>query len=267
MFQQSNLCTNYFQIALKLATLQRATDHLKYKNKKLVQNKSTRLGMVEDTVATLLEGKNPRTVAVDIELLPTTDVQLPQAKSPNPTYKENGNIYCFLTSTIRQSPMKDVTRSVKPVDQTAFPPLTSFSSLLSSTLIGSDPCSRFMNSSASRLGLIAGFRLSFPEDFPSPLNDADAASIPGNASGGAGVNAGEAALPPMLASGLNPSPPSPPHRSAIPDLIILHPSEQKNSKTRASGRNQNAQLPFRSRPRFPPFDHSIAFLRRFQFVN
>ncbi|KAH0435566.1 hypothetical protein IEQ34_026573 [Dendrobium chrysotoxum] len=133
--------------------------------------------------------------------------------------------------------------SVKPVDQTAFPPLTSFSSLLSSTLIGSDPCSRFMNSSASRLGLIAGFRLSFPEDFPSPLNDADAASIPGNANGGAGVNAGEAALPPMLASGLNPSPPSPPHRSAIPDLIILHPSEQKKQQNKSKRQEPKCPTP------------------------
>lgn len=52
-----------------------------------------------------------------------------------------------------------------------FSPLTSFSSRLSSTFTGSDPWSKFMNSSASRLGR-TGARL-LDDD---PLNDAVAAS-------------------------------------------------------------------------------------------
>lgn len=55
-----------------------------------------------------------------------------------------------------------------------FAPLTSFSNRLSSTLTGSEPCNRFMNSSASRLCLIEGARLR-DEPFPS-LNDPDTAN-------------------------------------------------------------------------------------------
>jgi len=55
-----------------------------------------------------------------------------------------------------------------------FAPLTSFSNRLSSTFTGSEPCNRFMNSSASRLCLIEGARL-LDEAFPS-LNDPDTAN-------------------------------------------------------------------------------------------
>jgi hypothetical protein len=86
-------------------------------------------------------------------------------------------------------------------------PRTSFSSRLSSTLTGSEPCSRFMNSSASRLGLTDA--LLRDELFPS-LNDPDTAS----GAGGVGVAVGSA--PPLLVSGATAPPSS--DNSAIADL-------------------------------------------------
>lgn len=117
------------------------------------------------------------------------------------------------TQTQTQKPRKENQHAAHPNQLEAnriephSAPRTSFSSRLSSTLTGSDPCSRFMNSSASMLGLTDA--LLRDELFPS-LNDPDTVS----GAGGVGVAVGSG--PPLLVSGA--TAPLSSDNSAIADL-------------------------------------------------
>ncbi|CAI9761940.1 unnamed protein product [Fraxinus pennsylvanica] len=94
-------------------------------------------------------------------------------------------------------------------------PLTSFSRRLSSNFTGSDPCSRFKNSSASKLGRTAALRRD--ELLPPSLNDAD---IVKGVACGASLGRSLSFASPKLSSGVKLKLPSP-ETSSMSDLYAF----------------------------------------------
>lgn len=124
---------------------------------------------------------------------------------------------------------------IKTPDRAAFAPLTSFSNRFNSTFTGSDPCKRFMNSSASKLGRTDPRLRELP--FPS-LKDCDTVSGGVDAANTGSFASGRPPLPPFSVqlSSAGETLATSPEISAMTDLRRSFTSESTKSSNFGIGK-------------------------------